>query len=910
MESQRALEDLMVKFQDNADNAAPVLLTDAERQLLLVDWNNTAAVYPRYECVHELVEAQVERTPDTVAVIHGARQLTFRELNLRANQLARYLKRRGVGPDITVGIGLERSLELAVTMLGVLKAGGACMPLDPNYPAERLLFMQSDAQAPVLLTQPGLLAKFAGSRADVICVTPDWGPIAGEREENLPHAATPETTAYVIYTSGSTGTPRGVLLTHGGLVNHHTAAVKLYGLTSADRVLQFSSISFDIAIEEIWPAWISGATVVLRTEDMPLDGSGFLRWIEQHSVTVLDLPTAYWHECTHQITGLKHPLPACLRLVVVGGEQASAAVLQSWFQISRGHVRWINTYGPSETSVIATAYEPSATDIMAEVPIGRPIANTQVYVLDSNLQPVPIGVSGELYIGGIGVAAGYLKRPELTAEKFITDPFRPGAGTRLYKTGDLARYRPDGNLEFRGRRDHQVKIRGFRVELGEIEAALRLHAGVREAVVVFRADGPSGNGCLVAYIVPTTAPAPDINELRDFLKKKLPEYMLPASFLMLKAMPLSPNGKIDRNALPEPPEEPQDSAERGAALPENLAESKLLKIWQELLRTRPIGVRDNFFDLGGNSLLAIRMMHRIERTFGRTLPLTVLLQAPTIVSLADVLDQKLRTEPSPCLVALQPLGLRPPFFCVHGLGGAVLRFRALAQHMGPDQPLYALQALGLDGDQPCLTRVEEMAIRYIAEIRRVQSSGPYYLGGYSFGGLVALEMARQLSQDGEDIGLLAMLDSFPGKPQSRASLLIKFLRMSPIEQVPYFLRKARKKIKRTIAGVSLPAPVKNVRRACYMAEVSYHPEPYPGQVTLFLPSQKSLRSWDDPQGGWGAVALGGVEVQHVPGDHGSIVDEPNVRLLAEPLLVCLERAQAAAGPRQTRLCDSAPLVRA
>ena len=873
------------------------LLSEAERQQLLVEWNDTRADYPKDKCVHQLVEEQVERTPDAVAVVHENRQLTYRELNQRANQMAHYLRRCGVGPETRVGICLERSLEMAVALLGILKAGGTCVPLDPKYPNERLAYMREDAQAPVLLTQPGLLPGFTKAGCEVICLTPNrWAIIGQESRENASNEVEPEGSAYIIYTSGSTGKPRGVVLTHGGLLNHNTAMVKLYDLTPADRVLQFSSISFDIAIEEIFPTWIAGAALVLKTDEMPLGGMGFLRWVRQRAITVLDLPTAFWHEWMHDLSDLRTPLPESLRLVIVGGEKASASAYAAWLKLGGDRVRWMNTYGPTETTVIATAYEPKLTpgsdDVPSEIPIGKPIANMKIHILDSRMQPVPIGVPGELVIGGAGVARGYLNRPELSAEKFIPDPFSNDSKARLYRTGDLARYTPDGNIEFRGRTDDQVKIRGFRIELGEIEAVLGQHPGVAEVVVLAREDTP-GTKRLAAYVVPGPE-APTSSELRTYLKQKLPEYMVPPSYVMLAQMPLTPNGKVDKRALPAPVAPELVPQERFAA-PKDAVESQLVKIWESVLGTRPISVKHNFFELGGHSLLAVRLMHRMEQALGKKLPLATLFQAPTIEQLAVLLRQDGWSPAWSSIVPVQPRGSKPPFFLVHGLGGAVLMFRDLARHLAPDQPVYALQAQGIDGKHPCHTRIEDMAAHYIKEVRTIQAEGPYFLGGLSFGGTVAFEMARQFHAQDQGVALLALLDTFPGRPETKGSLLVKLFRLPAKQRMDYISRKLttyRNNIGRRIGRLWLPGHLKNLQSANIQASQTYEMQPYYGPVTLFLPSKKSLRSAEDPQGGWGEWAAGGLEVHNVPGDHLGMMVDPNARHLAEKLRACLEKAQS------------------
>ncbi|MGA2019851.1 MAG: amino acid adenylation domain-containing protein [Candidatus Sulfotelmatobacter sp.] len=865
-------------------------MTDAERQRILVEWNNTCKPYPADRCVHELVEAQAKENPGAVAMAHEGRQLSYQELNARANQLARLLRQKGVGCDVPVAICLKRSLELPVALLAILKAGGACVPLDPDYPKDRLAYILEDSRAPVLITQPGQHSALGDVQAEVLYLDADWKILSGQSPENLLPVTQPESLAYIIYTSGSTGKPRGVLLTHRGLVNHGVASIDLYGIERSDRVLQFSSISFDIAVEEIFPTWFAGATVVLRRDQMSLAATDFLRWIKQQRITVLDLPTAYWHELVHELAESHEKFPERLRLVIVGGEKASASAYAFWLKAGGTRVRWVNTYGPTEASVIVSAYEPDPSQPFPEnLPIGRPIANVRLYVLDSELQPVAVGEPGELHIGGPGVARGYLNHPELTEAKFIADPFSQDGDARLYKTGDLVRYLPDGNIEFQGRIDFQVKIRGFRIELGEIEAVLEKHSGVAQAVVTAREVNNEKR--LAAYIV-ALPNAVTAGELRRYLKDLLPEYMMPTDFVFLKSFPLTPNGKVDRRALPAPePSEPGESEGFVAARDE--FESRMVSLWEQVLGKRPIGVRDNFFELGGHSLLAVRLTSRIEKQFGKKLTITALIQAPTVESLVSLLRDE--NSSSSLLVPLQTGGSKPIFFFVHGLGGTVMRFHELARHMVPDQPFYCFQAQGMDGKLPCLDRVEDMAALYLEHLRAVQPQGPYFLGGYSFGGLVALEMARRLVEHQEEVRALTLVDTYLPAPKNGQSLLEKFFGLSTEQKLAYLkkrLGRYRRGVKRRIDALSLPRAIKDVREACAVAEERYRPQVYPGCVVLFRASEKALRGLDDPQDGWRKYAAGRIEVHEIDGDHGNILNEPQVKQLAEEIRSRLEKAQA------------------
>jgi len=872
------------------------LLGAAERDRLLFEWNDTEKAYPADKCVYEIIEETVARTPQAIAIEDGSVRLTYRELNERANRLAHFLRGKKVGPEVPVAICLKRSADLLITLLGVLKSGGACVPLDPEYPSERLSHILRDSRAPVLITQPELFAELrstsdpeATAQAEIISLSSVEKLLASASGENLPCATTPDSLAYVIYTSGSTGTPRGVQLTHGGLVNHGFASIDVYGLTAAERMLQFASISFDIAIEEIFPTWFAGGCVIPRGDEVPLTAAEFLGWVGKHKITALDLPTAYWHELVHELAESEQVLPESLRLLIVGGEKASSSAYSAWLKAGGARVRWVNTYGPTEASVIASAYEPDPKKPFPDnLPIGRPIANVRLYILDSDLQPVPVGAPGELHIGGVGLARGYLNHPERTAAKFIKDPFSTESGARLYKTGDMVRRLPDGNIEFIGRIDFQVKIRGFRVELGEIEAALEKHPAVAQAVVVARDTG--GGKQLAAYVILSPQKA-NAAELRGYLKKQLPEYMVPAHVVFLESFPLTPNGKVDRRALPEPEAQEPVSIEASAA-PRSEAEIRMARIWAQVLGRESVGLRDNFFDLGGHSLLALRLTSRIEKAFGKKLTLTALIQAPTVEEMVALI-QSGETAWSP-LVALQSAGTKPAFFFVHGLGGTVMRFHALAQHIAKDQPFFCFQAQGIDGKLPVLNQVEAMADLYCEHLRKAQAEGPYYLGGYSFGGLVALEMARRLLDAGQEIGLLALVDTYFVGQQANSSLLGRFLSLSAEQKMVYLKKRAvryGRGIKRRIDALSLPAPVKEVRQACAVAEQKYRPSKYPGAITLFRASEKALRGLENAQNGWNRYAAGGLEVHAIDGDHGNILNEPNVRQLAAALCARLDRAR-------------------
>jgi len=643
------------------------LLTKVERHQLMVEWNDTAADYPGDLCIHQLFEAQVKHTPDAVALVHENMQLTYQQLNQRANRLAHYLQRLGVKPEVSVGLCVERSPEMIVGLLAILKAGGAYVPLDPSYPKERLTFILEDIQAPILVTQKHLGESLPTQSAQVVCIDQDG--ISQESEENPTSGVRAENAAYIIYTSGTTGTPKGVVIQHRSVVNYTEAARVAYAINPEDRVLQFAAISFDASAEEIYPCLVCGATLVLRTNSMIDSIPMFLQKCQEWALTVLDLPTAYWHEFTRKIAAETLMLPPSVRLVIIGGERVQPEMVALWQSRVGQQVQLMNTYGPTEATIVATMHRilgsKEAGTTPREVPIGRPIANVQVYLLDQYLNIVPIGVPGELHIGGVGLARGYFNRAELTAEKFIPHPFTAEPGAHLYKTGDMVRYLPNGDIEFLGRIDHQVKIRGYRIELGEIEAVLEQHQVIQEAVVVVREDIP-GDKRLVAYVVPNRDQTPTRSELRSIVLEFLPDYMVPSAFVLLKSLPLSSNGKLDRRALPAPDWSSREMDETFVA-PTLEVQQHLAQIWEELLNTRPIGIRDNFFELGGHSLLAVRLVDQIEQFWGKRISATTLLAGPTIEQLANVLMQSEDISSDVASAKVKTVGIKRPFSSVRRL---------------------------------------------------------------------------------------------------------------------------------------------------------------------------------------------------------------------------------------------------
>jgi aspartate racemase len=607
------------------------LLTEAEIHQVLIEWNATQSDHPQNKCIHQLFEEQAERAPESVAVIFENQQLDYRALNDRANQLARFLRRQGVGTEARVAICLKRSTEMIVGLLAVLKAGGAYVPLDPEYPKERLAFMLKDAQASALLTQRSLLENLPAQNVRAVCLDEHWPEIARESKENPINGTTPESLAYVMYTSGSTGKPKGVEVLHRGVVRL-LFGVDYIDLNPDQTLLHLAPSSFDASTFEIWGALLHGARCVLFPNNVPSPAE-LGDMLQKHRVSTLWLTASLFNlvidEAPTVLSGV--------RQLLTGGEPLSVPHVRRALALLR-ETKIINGYGPTESTTFACCYRvPDRLDeTINSIPIGRPIGNTQVYILDEHLSPVPVGAHGEIYIGGDGLARGYFNRPELTAEKFIRNPFSGDSTSCLYRTGDRGRYLPDGNIEFLGRIDDQVKIRGYRIELGEIEATLGEHPMVREAVAMAREDTP-GDRRLVAYIVLAQVTSQKAEELRNFLKGKLPEHMIPSALVFLESLPVTPNGKVDRKALPAP-DQSGPELERAFVAPRIPLEERLARIWGEVLKLEKVGIHDNFFDLGGQSLLATQVISRIRTALDAEVPLRVMFDAPTIAELAVVIS--------------------------------------------------------------------------------------------------------------------------------------------------------------------------------------------------------------------------------------------------------------------------------
>ncbi|MDR1969185.1 MAG: amino acid adenylation domain-containing protein [Burkholderiaceae bacterium] len=874
------------------------LLDEAERRLLVEEWNAIQADYRQDKCIHELFEAQAERTPQATAVVYEERALSYVELNARANRLAHYLRKHGVGPDARVAVCVERSVEMVVGLLAVLKAGGGYVPLDPSYPEDRLDYMLTDSAPVVVLSDAAGQRALAGQTGGTPVIDiGDEAPWAKEPKSNPDRGViglTPQHLAYVIYTSGSTGMPKGMMIAHANVSRLFAATDAWFGFQASDVWTLFHSYAFDFSVWELWGALFHGGRLVVVPQATARHPKEFYQLLCRTGVTVLNqTPSAFRHLMAVQAESFEQHT---LRYVIFGGEALETEILQPWYERqSNRATQLINMYGITETTVVATSGRIEAGD--AIVHIGRPIANTQIYILDAYGAPVPLGVAGELYIGGAGVSRGYLKRADLTAERFVADPFAREPGTRMYRTGDLGRWLADGTIEFVGRNDFQVKIRGFRIELGEIEARLNEQAGVREAVVVARQDS-GGDQRLVAYY---TGEVIGAEELRGQLAASLPQYMVPAAYVHLEALPLTPNGKLDRDALPAP--DGDAYASRSYEPPQGEVEEQLAAIWSELLKIERVGRYDNFFELGGHSLLAVQLVSQLRQALNVELSLSHIFAHPTLQALAQ---ECLSSSRWPGAISLRAAGDDLPLFLVHEVSGDVLSWGTqLTRHLDTNIPVY-----GLAAESPAaLTRqtIEGMADRLVQAIRSIQPSGPYRIAGWSFGGTLAYEIATQLIGNGEEVQFLGLLDT-----RYRAVVPESFLQDGALLKDLVLQQNPLPATVKALNAVD-PADLDAMWRKCqelslvpedmgslsmadmrlYFSRVrmhtrasnAYQAHPINIQVHLFIaqddPTGEPPLSWDK------ILPAERISLIFVPGDHHSMLEEPNVAMLGAQFSHCI-----------------------
>lgn len=882
------------------------LLTDAERHHVLVDYNKTTTNYGTAACLHRLVEAQVEHSPDATAVLSEDADLTYRELDHRANQLARHLRGLGVGPNVTVGVYLPRSWQTVVAALGILKAGGGYLPLEPTLPADRLRFMLDDAQPAVLVTQQPLLDRLPEHHTAVVALDTDWAQIGATGADTPAEAPTPDDLAYVIYTSGSTGEPKGVMVPHRAICNQVRWRQKAFALSDSDTVLQRTPLGFDPSVWELFGPLVAGARLVMAPTEAERDICRLVQLLAERHITTLQVVPSVLEALLEQ-----PDFDDCrdLRRVFCGGEPLPPDLAERF--LARLPAELHNLYGPTEAAIDATHWTCRRSDGRSVVPIGRPIANARVFLLDDRFEPVPVGVPGELHIGGAGLARGYHNQPALTAERFIQDPFTPGE--RLYRTGDIGCWLPDATIAFVGRADRQVTIRGFRVELGEIEAALTRHPAVGHAAVV-PFEQAAGGPQLAAFVTadqPATA-----RDLQEYAAERLPEYMVPACVTLLDALPRTVSGKVDHTRLAEQASTPERASAPVTA--RDAVERELVRIWEGFFPGAQVGVTDDFFVLGGHSLLAMRVIAQIQRAFDQELPVSSLLENRTIERLACLLrEQALPRSP---LVTIQPHGPERPFFWVHPVSGTVYCYAELAAELGEHRPLYGLEAAGLSGEDEPHTRIEDMAHYYVEELERVQGTGPYLLGGWSMGGLIAFEMARQLEERGEPVALLTVVDVGPGTldddaaDADAATALHSFVEhlglsldeltvsngefgeLSADAQLACILEHARR-WHLVPPDMELPGLQRHLQvvTANIQALRSYTPASYPGPVVL-VEAREPLGRTARHTPRWDEVAHGGVTRHTVPGDHHTMLHPPHVAVLARQLSACLDEVENLVAP--------------
>lgn len=896
----------------------PLLGRDERAQLLAL-----AAPAHRDPAPAPLVEAafaaQARRAPRAPAVVDDEGVLDYARLDRESSALAAALSARGARPGERVAVYLERDRRLVVSMLAVLKSGAAYVPLDPRHPAERIAYMLADAAPRVVLTRAYLRAKLAPQMMEC-CLCVDEAALAAAPAQVPAPDVDGERTAYLIYTSGSTGRPKGVEVPAAALANFLRSMRREPGIAPDDRVLAVTTVAFDIAGLEIWLPLVAGASLRLVSSDAAADGPALLAILRNWRPTLMQATPATWKLLLESGWEGDPNLKA-----LCGGEAFPPELARAL----RARCRSVwNMYGPTETTIWSTVRCTREEDT-TRVPIGRPVDDTRVYILDGHGELQPLGVAGEIFIGGAGVAKGYFGRPELTRERFVADPFAAPPGARMYRTGDGGRLRADGVLECLARLDDQIKLRGFRIEPGEIEAVLKEDPRVRDAVVIVREDR-AGDQRLVAYYVPARAVAPEPLPLADVLEplqRRLPAYMVPSAIVALPALPKTPNGKIDRARLPAP-QASDGASDDGYVAPRDELEAGLAGIWEEVLGTAPVGVRDSFFGLGGHSLLAVRMFARVEKRFGAALPLASLIERPTIEYLAERIRERRRVPRPPAppsgvpaagaprfehLVPIERRGTRAPLFCVHGAGGHVLNFERLSSRLGADRPLYGFQARGIDGRTAPHASVEQMAEAYLAELRLAQPRGPYFLAGYCGGGVIAYEMARRLREAGQRVALLALLDCYRPGIVLREPRHLRWTSGVLREGTAYVRRKAVARLWRDLRTAvfrlrvaacrllrrPLPYELRDawMTRAFLDAARHYRPAGYAGTLTVLRATEVDPELLDvGPELGWSGYVAGGVQSFEVPGDHHSLLHEPNIGALAATLGECLRAAEARAAP--------------
>jgi amino acid adenylation domain-containing protein len=882
--------------------------------------------------VHGLFEDQARRTPNSVAIRCGDETLTYSQLDARANQLAWHLRNLGVESGTLVGVCVPRSIEMAIAILGILKAGGAWLPLDQRYPSDRQSLVLEDAGVSVLVTEQSIARTLPRHAATTVLLDRDSMSIASRDASDLPNPTEAGNLAYIMYTSGSMGRPKGVMITHANVCHYVNAMHERLAITERDVYLHTASMAFSSSVRQLILPLTSGARVVVAKPEQMQEPLSLFSMIRDQQVTVLDFIPSYWRICIDALartdsTRRSEMLANKVRLIATASEPLLPDLPRRWRALGHG-AQLINMFGLTETTGIVTTYTiPADCDSeTATVPIGYPLGGTRVHLFDEFQNEVPVGSVGELFVAGPSVGLGYLNQPEQTAERFVSDPLRAPVDGCLFRTGDMARFGADGSLEFLGRVDDQIKISGVRIELAEVEAALRAHPAIEEVAVIARGDDPSDRRA-VAYVAPAPGATLAVDGMRTFLRARLPEPMIPSGFVIIESLPRLPNGKLDRDALPVPTKA-RPELSRSVVPPRTATERRLVEIWEAVLAIVGIGITDNFFDLGGNSLAGLYMLARVHEVFGKHLPATAVLQAQTIEEMAKLVEEDPVSRSA--LIPLQAYGSKPPFFWIHG----ELSNASLPRYLGPDQPLYALVHQSQDGNPARFTTVEEIAGHYLEEVRTIQPSGPYLIGGFCFGALVAFEIAHQLRAQGEKIRLLVLMEPSPlrnrsSSPVSRRAAVTgrpswqRRIRNSGLrhlqnlrqihrrDRLHYVWVRTVERLSALINGITSP-PARALKRAVCWAYHSvgvpvpysfrssyilgvyrratqrYAVRTYPGSVSLFVPRDAPENSISY----WKGLATGTIEIHEIPDGHEAILKEPLVQVWAETLKACLNTAQA------------------
>ena len=884
---------LLELVKNPGQKLSEISVTSPEEKDIVSEWNKTQIDFPNELTLTRLIEQQVAMTPRKIAVIFGSSRITYDELNRKANQLAKYLQSLGAGPETIIGICMDRSIEMIIGMLGILKAGGAYLPIDPGQPSERIQYIAEDAGLRLILTLKKNTQVFNNTKY-LVYLDSEWDKIKKYDSENPVGSITSQNAAYVIYTSGSTGNPKGVIIEHNSLVNFLLSMKQKPGISAEDVLLAVTTISFDIAGLEIFLPLISGARVILAGKTEAGDGKLLNHLILKNKVSILQATPSTWKL---MIDAGWNKTPRLKMLC--GGEAFSKAFAESLLE--RGKELW-NMYGPTETTIWSSVnkIEPHDEDVY----IGKPIANSEFYVVDKDLNPVPIGVAGELLIGGAGLARGYLNNEKLTSDKFIPDPFKGGSG-KLYRTGDQVKCHISGRILFLGRLDYQVKIRGFRIELGEVENVINRNNGVRQSIVQ-AVKISSSDKRLSAYVIPESFDNFSIEDLKSRLKQFLPDYMIPSYFIKMKQFPLTQNGKIDRKKLPPPDKKDTVSACKYVS-PRDDLDLQLIHIWEHAFGIKNIGINDDFFELGGHSLLAAHIFAEINKYLGKNLPLAALFHTATISGIADMIRGKLWKPLWSSIVPLKVTGNKTPVFLIHGAEGNILLYKNLIKYLEVDRPVYGLQSQGLDGKSPLLNDVKEMAQKYIMEIKGIQPDGPYLLGGYCLGGVIAYEIAQQLTGSGDVVDMVAMIETYNIKNTPPSFVLRTFHRIQNLffqlmnlrlslkdSRLQYFnekfnveLNRIRVKLKILNSRLSSIFSQKHSKDYQHLlineindrAQNSYTPKAYTGKVILFKPI-RYFTCYNDYCYGWENL-IEDMNIIEMPCYPRGSLNKPFVKYLAE-----------------------------